>query len=346
MEAHQAQADRPLALGGVDGVGHFRRGAVDEVLQHIVEEAHDVLDERRMVAPLQEGLGVDAGQAADRGALLAQVVLARVQHDFRAQVGLAHIEAQFPLMLRHRTVHGVGEDQVGLASLQADLEDLLPQRPGIDLADNLLGLGRAQAEHRAVAHRLHELIRNADPVVQVQALAVEIAGRFADLEEFLDLRMVNVQIDGRRTAAQRTLADRQRQAVHHADEGDDAAGLARTLHLLADRAHAAPIGADAAAVGGQVDILVPDALDAFQTVRHRVQEARDRQAPTRPAVRQHRRRRHEPQLRNVVVNPLRMVGIVGVGRRDSREHVLIALAGQQIPVFQRRLAEIGQQGVA
>src|SRR5882757_8937410 len=47
-----------LAPGRIDGVGHLRRGAVDEVLQHVVEEAHDVLDEGRVVAPLQEGLGV------------------------------------------------------------------------------------------------------------------------------------------------------------------------------------------------------------------------------------------------------------------------------------------------
>jgi hypothetical protein len=53
----------------VDGVAHLRRRADDEVLQHVVEEAHDVLDEGRVVAPLQEGLGVDRGQAADRGAL-------------------------------------------------------------------------------------------------------------------------------------------------------------------------------------------------------------------------------------------------------------------------------------
>ena len=56
-----------------------------------VEEAHDVLDEGRMVAPLQEGFGVDAGQAADRGpAFRAQVILAGVQHDLGAEVGLAH----------------------------------------------------------------------------------------------------------------------------------------------------------------------------------------------------------------------------------------------------------------
>ena len=45
VEAHQAQAHRALAHGGVDGALHAGRRAVDEVLQHVVEEAHDVLDE-------------------------------------------------------------------------------------------------------------------------------------------------------------------------------------------------------------------------------------------------------------------------------------------------------------
>ena len=124
---------------------------------------------RRVVAPFQEGLGVDRRQAADRGALLAQVVLAGGQHDLAAQVRLAHLQAQLALVLRHRAVHRVGEDQVGLAGLQADLEDLLPERAGVDLADHLVGLGRAQAEHGAVAHGVHELVGDRDAVVQVQA---------------------------------------------------------------------------------------------------------------------------------------------------------------------------------
>jgi len=34
-------------------------------------------------------------------------------------------------------------------------------------------------------------------MVQVQGLAVEVAGRLADLEELLDLGMVDVEVDGR-----------------------------------------------------------------------------------------------------------------------------------------------------
>src|SRR5690606_40221047 len=118
--------------------------------------------------------------------------------------------------------------------------------------------------------------------------AVEVARRFADFEEFFDFRVVDVQVDSGRTATQRPLRNRQRQAVHHADEGDDARGLARALDLFADGADAAPIGADAAAVRGQGDVRVPDVLDAVQRVADGVEEAADRQAAVGAAVGQHR----------------------------------------------------------
>ncbi len=41
-----------------------------------------------------------------------------------------------------------------------------------------------------------------------------------------------------------------------------------------------------------------------------------------------------------------MVGVVGVGRGDAGEHVLVGLAGQQIAVLQGGLAEVGQKLVA
>ena len=41
-----------------------------------------------------------------------------------------------------------------------------------------------------------------------------------------------------------------------------------------------------------------------------------------------------------------MGGIVGIGRGDADEQVLIGFAGQQIAVLQRVLAEIGEQRIA
>ena len=41
-----------------------------------------------------------------------------------------------------------------------------------------------------------------------------------------------------------------------------------------------------------------------------------------------------------------MGGVVGIGRGDADEQVLVGFAGQQIAVLQRLLAEIGQQRIA
>ena len=41
-----------------------------------------------------------------------------------------------------------------------------------------------------------------------------------------------------------------------------------------------------------------------------------------------------------------MVGVVGIGRGDAGEHVLVRLARQQVAVLKRGLAEIGQQRIA
>src|SRR3546814_15393720 len=71
---------------------------VDEVLQHVVEEAQAILDEQRMFLPLMEVFEVQRRQAADRGALLAVLVNAGRQGDLAAQVrgldaeiGRAHV---------------------------------------------------------------------------------------------------------------------------------------------------------------------------------------------------------------------------------------------------------------
>ena len=183
-------------------------------------------------------------------------------------------------------------------------------------------------------------------MVEVQRLAVEVARGLADLEELLDLGVRDVEIAGGRAAAQRALADRERQAVHDPDERDDAAGLAVEADRLADAADIAPIGADAAAARGQPDILVPGADDALEAVRHAVEVAGDGQAAAGAAVGEDRSRRHEPELRDIIVEPLGVGGIVGIGRGDADEQVLIGFAGEQIAVLQRVLAEIGEQRIA
>ena len=183
-------------------------------------------------------------------------------------------------------------------------------------------------------------------MVEVQRLAVEVARGFADLEELFDLGVRDVEVAGGRAAAQRALRNREGQRIHDADERDDAAGLAVEADWLADAAHASPISADSAALRGQPDILVPGADDALEAVADAVQIAADRQAAAGAAVGQNRSRGHEPQFGDVIIDALRMFGVVGIGRGDAGEEVLVILAREQIAVAQRVLAEFGQERVA
>ena len=346
VEAHHAEADRALALGGVDRAGHFRRGAFDEVFQHVVEEAEHVLHEHRLFRPFKEGLGIDRREAADGRAVDAAMVDAGRQCDFRTEVRLCHLQAEALLVGRHRVVHGVCEEQVRLAGLHPQLEDLLPELAGIDHLQHVAGLRRDQAEVLVRAHGLHEGIGDVDAVMEVEALAVEVARGFADFEEFLDFRVMDVEIAGGRASAQRALADRKGKRIHHADERDDSRGLPVLADLLADRADIAPIGAYTAAVRGEPDVLGPGLDDIVERIADLVEKAGDRQAPVSAAIRQHGRRRHEPELRDIVIDALGMGGVIGKRRCHARKHVLIGLARQQIAVVEGLLAEIRQQRVA
>ena len=111
------------------------------------------------------------------------------------------------------------------------------------------------------------------PWCRFSALRLKSPGRLSDLEEFLDLRMDDVEVAGGRSAAQAALADRERQRIDHAHERDDPAGLAVQADRLADAADVAPIGADPAAARREPDVLVPGIDDAVEAVGDRVQIA-------------------------------------------------------------------------
>src|SRR3546814_14842236 len=68
-------------------------------------------------------------------------------------------------------------------------------------------------------------------------------------------------------------------------------------------------------------ILVPGVDDALQAIINAVQITRDRQAPAGAAVRENRRRGHEPEARDIIINALRMGGILGIGRCHEHEQV-------------------------
>ena len=81
MEAHDTKPDGALTHRRIARLGHAIRCGVDELLQHVIQEAHHVRDETRMVLPLEPGLEVQRGKAADRGAVLAMLISPRGQGD-------------------------------------------------------------------------------------------------------------------------------------------------------------------------------------------------------------------------------------------------------------------------
>src|SRR3546814_5683686 len=85
------------------------------------------LDERLVAVPLVPGFEVQRGEAADRGAIVAEMVAARRQRDLRAEVRGRDLEAEVAVMLGHHPVHLVDEDDVGLAGREARLDQLLEQ---------------------------------------------------------------------------------------------------------------------------------------------------------------------------------------------------------------------------
>ena len=52
------------------------------------------------------------------------------------------------------------------------------------------------------------------------------------------------------------------------------------------------------------------------------------------------------RFRDVIVDALRVLGVVGISRGDAREEILIAFAREQVAVVQSVLAELGQALVA
>src|SRR3546814_4774762 len=88
-----------------------------------------------VAVPLVPGLEVEAGEAADGGAVGAEMVLAGGKGDLGAEVRGRDLEAQVAVVLGHRPVHLVDEDDVGLTSGEARLDQLLEEGAGVDRSE-------------------------------------------------------------------------------------------------------------------------------------------------------------------------------------------------------------------
>ena len=291
-----------------------------------------------MVLPLVKGFQVERGQAAHRGPVHAAMVEAGGQGDLAAQIGHLDLEAGQLLMLRQRPVYMVAEQNIGFAGFHPGGQNADPKTSGGNRPNDRAVLRAFQRPVLVVHHRPHEGVGQHRAMMQVERLAVGIApGGTADLDKLLDFRVVDLHIDRRRSTSQRALADGQGQGIHDPDERH---------HAVPDGAEVAPIAADAAAPGGEPDVLGPDIDDSLKRIGGFIQETGNRQAAIGAAVGQHRGGGHEPQVGNIIIEALGMGGIVGEVRGHPGKEILEGFAGKQIAVGQGRLAEVGQLGIA
>ena len=79
MEAHGTEPHTTLAHGAQSRTRNRVRSVIDEVLKHVVEKFHHILDELRHVLPLIEVLQIHGRKTAD-----GRTLLVRGQEDFGA----------------------------------------------------------------------------------------------------------------------------------------------------------------------------------------------------------------------------------------------------------------------
>ena len=247
-----------------------------------------------MVLPLEPLLQVQRRQAAHRGALLAVLVAAGRQRDLAAQVGGLHLQPGQLVVLRQRPVHVVGEDQVGLAGLDARRQDADPQaRARRSRAPTAPSLGERSGHASSASTARMNASGTSMPWCRFSALRLDRrrwGGGSRRTPRSPDARR---QVDRRRAAPQRALADRQRQAVHHADERDDAGGLA-------DRARPSR----RSSAGCPSSVPMPPPLDASQTFSF--------QRPTMPSRLSEASFRKQEIGRPRCVPPLDSTGVAGM----------------------------------
>ena len=127
VEAHDAKANATFAHGRIFGACHGIRCGVDEVLQHVIKEAHHIFDELRIAFPLIVIFKVQRAEAAHGGAVATQMVMAGWQRNFAAQVRHFYRQLGLFMVLRNGLVHRIDIDDVGLTGFNTGGENFGPQ---------------------------------------------------------------------------------------------------------------------------------------------------------------------------------------------------------------------------
>jgi len=287
------------------------------------------------------------------------------------------------VLLRRAQVAGVLEGDPGVAGLEQHGEHAPPQVDSrdplehLDLAATglrLVGLvGRLErlavevvqvghlvwGKQRPLAARLDALHEQVgDPVgrVHVVGAAAVVAGVLAQVEELLDVDMPGLQIGADRALALAALVDRDGGVVGDLEEGHDALALAvGALDMGAQPPHRRPVVAEAAGELRQKRVVLHRLEDAVEIVGHRRQEAGRKLRAQRARIEQGRRRGHEIEGRDQVVELDRPGLAVDLAQRQPHGHAheeglrqleAVAAHMQEIAVVERLEAEIVELEVA
>jgi hypothetical protein len=308
------------------------------------------------------------------------LVIRGVQRDLGAEVGAVH---HADVALRAAQVAGILEGHPGMPGLEQHREHLAPQVHGPDLLEHLdlaargllfvfgvalrKGLadevvqvaGLARREQRPLAlldHPLHEQV--GDPVgrVHVVRAAAVVAGVLAQLDELLDVDVPGLEVGADRALAFPALIHGYGGVVRDLQERDDALALAvGALDVGAHAAYAGPVVAEAAGEFRQQRVVLDRAEDAVEVVGDGGQVAGRELRAQRAGVEQRRRRAHEVEGAQQLVELDRAgLAIDLVDRqahRDAHEEGLrqfeAGAAGvDEVAVVQGLQAEIGELQVA
>ncbi len=273
------------------------------------------------------------------------------------------------VLLRRAHVAGVLEGDPGVAGLEQHGEHPAPQVGGahrleqLDLAARGLrlvggvgllerlaelvvqvgaGRGREQRPVAAFHDAAHEQVGHPVGGVHVVRAPAVVAGVLAQLQELLDVEVPGLQVGADGALSLAALVDRHRGVVDHLQERHHALALAvGALDVAAERAHVGPVVAQAAGELRQQRVLLDRLVDAFEVVGDGGQVAARQLRAPRARVEQRRRRAHEVERRQHLVELDGARLAVDLAQRQAHRHAHV----ERLRQLDARLADVQEVAV-